>query len=132
MVLPPLPAPLPAPAADEQFCSLTTTGRHSRRPHTIEIWFVWHDGQVWLGTEPDGRADWVQNLRVDPSVLLRVGPTTYAATATARDELPSDAPVRAALAEKYQRSYGANPLLPWAIRALPVSITLDAVAPATS
>jgi deazaflavin-dependent oxidoreductase (nitroreductase family) len=118
---------VPPDAAGAQFCFLTTTGRRTGRPHTIEIWFVWHDERAWLLTEPDGRADWVANLRVAPEVQLRIATTTYAARAIARDALPPDAPVRARLAEKYQASYGATPLLPWATRALAVSISLDAV-----
>src|SRR5438477_6884125 len=60
--------------ADEQYCYLTTIGRRTGRPHTIEIWF---------GAEPGGRtiymlaggghnADWVKNIGAKPNVQARI------------------------------------------------------------
>jgi len=33
---------------DEDFCHLTTTGRNSGRPHTIEIWFALHGQTLYM------------------------------------------------------------------------------------
>ncbi len=33
---------------DEQFCYLTTTGRKTGRPHTIEIWFGFANDTFYL------------------------------------------------------------------------------------
>jgi nitroimidazol reductase NimA-like FMN-containing flavoprotein (pyridoxamine 5'-phosphate oxidase superfamily) len=31
-----------------EYCYITTTGRRTGRPHTIEIWFAWHDGRLYI------------------------------------------------------------------------------------
>ena len=38
----------PSAYADEEFCYLTTTGRRTGRPHTIEIWFAVDRGVVYM------------------------------------------------------------------------------------
>lgn len=50
----------PADLADEDFCYVTTTGRRSRAPHTIEIWFAVADDAVYLLSGGGDRADWVR------------------------------------------------------------------------
>lgn len=111
------------PWAAEPCCHLTTTGRRTGRPHTVEIWFAWWEGRAWLLTEPAGTADWVRNVRADGRVRLRVGAEEREAAAAVHDDLPADHPVRAALAAKYQASYGDRPLLLWARGALAVAVT---------
>ena len=56
-----------------EYCYLTTVGRVTGAPHTIENWFVAHHGGAWLFTESEGRTDWVCNVRREPGVLLEVG-----------------------------------------------------------
>jgi hypothetical protein len=107
--------------ADDAFCYVTTTGRRTGRPHTIEIWFVWWDGRVWLLTE--GTSDTVANLRADPACRLRVGERHWVAQGTPVDDLAADAEPRRILAAKYQASYGQQPLDGWAAGAVAVAIT---------
>ena len=57
----------------ERFLYLTTTGRVSKLPRTIEIWFVEHGGCFYIVAERRERAQWVQNLERDPAVRFRVG-----------------------------------------------------------
>lgn len=103
-----------------QYCYLTTVGRVSGRPHTIEIWFVVHEGSVWLLTEPDGGTDWVRNLRREPRVGLRLGAVESDARAEVVDVAP-DAPVRGALAGRYAGQ--GDDLDAWAAGALAVRVT---------
>ena len=105
-----------------QFCYLTTTGRVTGRPHTIEIWFVVHDGAAWLLTERSPETDWVRNLRRNAEVVLRVGDVEHRAVATVVDDLPADAEPRRMLAARYQESYGDEDLLGWAASALAVRV----------
>ena len=51
--------------AEHEYCYLTTIGRRTGGPHTIEIWFVVFNELIWLFTESDGRTDWV---RITPEV----------------------------------------------------------------
>jgi deazaflavin-dependent oxidoreductase (nitroreductase family) len=113
----------PSPfAAWEQdpYCYLTTVGRVSGRPHTIEIWFVVEAGSAWLLTEPDGGTDWVRNLRREPQVRLRVGAVEVDALAAVVD-LPAHADVRRALADRYRHT--DDDLDAWAAGALAVRVT---------
>ena len=52
------------------FCYLTTRGRRTGRPHTIEIWFVVIEASAYLMAGGRDRADWVRNLMADPAVSL--------------------------------------------------------------
>ena len=72
----------PGPSlAGEDYCYLTTTGRVSGKPHTIEIWFSLEAGVLYLLAGSRERADWVRNLRRAPSVQVRIRDVTYNATA---------------------------------------------------
>jgi deazaflavin-dependent oxidoreductase (nitroreductase family) len=59
--------------APERFLYLTTTGRVSGEPRTIEIWFVERRGRYYIIAERREKAQWVQNLERDPAVRFRVG-----------------------------------------------------------
>lgn len=64
----------PIPEAPEpQVCYLTTMGRRSVRPRTIEIWFVRDGDCIYLiSGEPD-RAQWIKNIEADADATVRVG-----------------------------------------------------------
>src|SRR6266480_2441781 len=66
---------------NEDFAYLTTTGRRSGRAHTVEIWFAFRDGRVYLLSGGGDRADWVRNLRKDPTVRVRIGTRSTSAKA---------------------------------------------------
>ena len=95
----------PRAHATERFCYLTTTGRVSGKPHTVEIWFAFPpdapDRTVYMMSGGRGRADWVKNLRRTPSVSIRIDGDTYQArarviepgTAEAGDQLTAHAGV---------------------------------------
>lgn len=60
---------------------MTTTGRRSGQPRTIEIWwFHFEDRFVVTGTP--GRRDWLANVRADPRVTIEVDEITLEATAS--------------------------------------------------
>src|SRR5712692_9865423 len=52
---------------------LTTTGRTSGQPRTVEIWFVAHQGGLYVLAEHHHQAHWVQNIKVDPRIHIRIG-----------------------------------------------------------
>ena len=57
---------------DEAYVYVTTTGRISGQPRTIEIWFVRHGDCIYLLAEHFDRAHWVKNIRKNPRVGLRL------------------------------------------------------------
>jgi hypothetical protein len=63
----------PADEPPEQFLYLTTIGRRSSLPREIEIWYAGLDGRYYLISELRERAQWVQNLLVEPRVGIRLG-----------------------------------------------------------
>lgn len=111
--------------ANERNGYLTTTGRRSGRPHTIEIWFAAHDGVVYLLSGGRLRADWIKNLRADPSVRFRVASQEFAGRAALVTDRGEDALARRLLATKYQNWHESEPLSDWARTATPMRIELE-------
>ena len=111
----------------EPFCYLTTAGRVSGRPHTIEIWFALRDRTLYLLSGGGDRSDWVRNLLRRPEVTVRLGRRDAAALAgrarvveagSDEDEL-----ARRLVVAKCQPTYGGD-LSGWRDSALPVAVDL--------
>lgn len=64
---------------------LTTIGRKSGQPRTIEIWFVAYQGRLYLNAEHGLKAHWVQNIQANPAVSVRVRTRTFRAHARVLD-----------------------------------------------
>ena len=107
--------------ADEEYCYLTTTGRVTGNPHTIEIWFAVHDDTLFLLSGGADEADWVRNLRADPVVTVRIAGEEYAARARLVADRAEDAAARRLLYEKYNPGYGGD-LANWRDNALPIAV----------
>jgi deazaflavin-dependent oxidoreductase (nitroreductase family) len=60
---------------------LTTTGRRSGQPRTVEIWWFRVDGRFVITGTP-GRRDWLANVLQDPRVTIHVGGQHIPATVT--------------------------------------------------
>jgi deazaflavin-dependent oxidoreductase (nitroreductase family) len=111
----------------QPFCYLTTAGRVSGRPHTIEIWFALHGRTLYVLSGGGDRSDWVRNLLAWPEVTVRIGRRDAAELAgrarvveagSEEDEL-----ARRLVAAKYQPTYGGD-LSGWRRSALPVAVDL--------
>jgi deazaflavin-dependent oxidoreductase (nitroreductase family) len=112
---------------DRPFCYLTTAGRVSGRPHTIEIWFALQGRTLYLLSGGGDRSDWVRNLTRHPEVTVRLGrrdaaerPGRARVVEPGSDE---DELARRLVAGKYQPAYGGD-LSGWRRSALPVAIDL--------
>jgi deazaflavin-dependent oxidoreductase (nitroreductase family) len=65
-------------AGDEhEYLYLTTRGRKTGHERRIEIWFTRRGRSHYLVAEHGLRAQWVQNLLVEPRVRWRVGTTAF-------------------------------------------------------
>ena len=116
----------PDPAlAGETYCYLTTTGRVTGKPHTIEIWFALEQGQLYLMSGGRGRSDWVRNLRRRPQVSVRIGSANFGGQAHIIAGADDDALARRQLLEKYRgRGWGGD-LSDWGRTSLPIAIDFE-------
>lgn len=106
----------------EEFCYVTTVGRRTGKPHTIEIWFAARNATLYILAGGGDRADFVQNLVADPSAVVKIGEHAYRGTGrivTERDELKI---ARELVPIKY--AHREDGLEEWAQTALPVAIDI--------
>lgn len=66
---------------EPQYLYLTTTGRRTRLPREIEIWYTQRSGRYYVISEQHDRAQWIRNLLADPRVRWRVGNVTFSGRA---------------------------------------------------
>jgi deazaflavin-dependent oxidoreductase (nitroreductase family) len=71
--------------AARQTIDITTTGRRSRQPKRIEIWWFRVDGRFIITGTP-GPRDWVANLRADPRLTVHAGGEDIPAVASFVDD----------------------------------------------
>jgi deazaflavin-dependent oxidoreductase (nitroreductase family) len=112
-----------AELADLDFCYVTTTGRRSGTPHTVEIWFALSGDRLFLLSGGGEGSDWVKNLRANPTVGLRLGDRDMICRARTIDDAEEDELAREALVQKYAPRYSGD-LEEWRRTALPVAIDL--------
>src|ERR1700736_4669505 len=114
--------------ADEDFCYLTTTGRVSGRPHTIEIWFALHGHTLYMLSGGMDRSDWVKNALRLSDVTIRMKARIIAGKARLVKDAEEDALARRLLFEKYEKS-SQDDLTEWSRTALPVAVDLLLTSP---
>ena len=86
--------------SSQKLIHLTTRGRRSGKPHTVEIWFAVRDGKVYLSHEGK-EADWMKNIKKNGQVYFRIEEKTFNGNATYLDEAEEAWVGKVALYEKY-------------------------------
>ena len=89
----------------EKLAYLTTIGRKSRKAHTVELWFAFADGKIYLSHEGT-YTDWMRNLAENSQVSIRIDKLTLKAEAVIVKVGSSLAVGKKSLYEKY---YGPAP-----------------------
>ena len=117
--------PGPVELAGESYCYLTTTGRRSGEPRTIEIWFALAGGVLYMLAGGGQRSHWVRNIQRDPAVRVRIGSSEFVGAGRLVPPGDEDALARKLLFEKYAPGY-RDDFTSWAREALPVAIDLAA------
>ena len=102
-----------------EYCYLTTRGRKTGNPHEIEIWFVIHEGSLYLMSGGMDGSDWVKNLLKEPRVTVRVDGQTFPALARVQNE-KDEKIIRNLMADKYKEREADGSLSDWAQTALVV------------
>jgi deazaflavin-dependent oxidoreductase (nitroreductase family) len=109
-----------------EFAHLTTRGRRSGRPHTVELWFAPVGSAVWFIAGGGTSSDWVANLVAEPAVRVRVGERTFAGRArTEAGDAGGAGEARRLLAARYQGWEEGRPLSDWAAHGLAVAVDLE-------
>ena len=109
--------------AQEDFCYLTTTGRISGRPHTIEIWFALHEQTLYLLSGGRDKSDWVKNALQTPTVQMKINNTILSGTARLITGTEEDTLARKIVFEKYV-SRSSDDLVDWSRTSLPIAIDI--------
>ena len=118
---------IPPALAPEPYCYLTTRGRRSGKPHTIEIWFGLGGDTLYMLSGGRERSDWVKNILKTSDVKVRIGRTTFAGRGRAVEpDSDEDTLARKLLVEKYAPGYSGS-LDNWGKTALPVAIDVSAI-----
>lgn len=107
----------------DDYCYLTTTGRRTGRPHRIEIWYATHGETLYLLSGAGRSSDWVQNLSVEPAVVVEVDGDSRSGHARIIEASDEAERARALVFTKYAPR-SASDLEGWRNRALPIAIDL--------
>jgi hypothetical protein len=107
---------------------LTTVGRVTGRPHTVEIWFAHRESTIYLLSGGGDRSDWVRNLLHTPAVLFQVAGGEYPGRGRTITDPGEDRLARDAVFAKYSVRYSGD-LSTWREMALPIAIDLDLPGP---
>ena len=110
--------------AQEDFCYLTTTGRITGRPHTVEIWFALQNSTLYILSGGLDRADWVKNSLRQPRVSIKIRDSIFEGQARQVQGKEEDALVRKLLFEKYSPT--DDDLEEWARTSLPMAFDITA------
>ena len=114
-----------AALAGEDYCYITTAGRVSGKPHTVEIWFGTAGDTIYVLAGARENADFVKNAKRDPAVHVRIGRTAFSARARIVTDADEDALARRLLLDKYvPPRYAGGDLSEWGRDALPVAFDL--------
>jgi deazaflavin-dependent oxidoreductase (nitroreductase family) len=70
----------------QQFLYLTTKGWKTGIQHRIEIWFVSYAGKYYVISERKEKADWVQNIVHNPTVMFTVNSKSFEGAARTVDK----------------------------------------------
>ncbi len=109
--------------AEEDFCYLTTTGRVSGRPHTIEIWFALNKQTLYMLSGGRDNSDWVKNALHIPAVQVKINSTILSGQARLVNSTEEDTLARKLVFEKYvPRS--SDDLVDWSHTSLPVVVDI--------
>lgn len=108
----------------ERTIDITTTGRHSGRPHRVEIWFHNVDGDIFITGTP-GRRDWYANLLAEPRLVFHLKESVTADLLARAEPIIEKGARRRTLSTITQRLGASQPLQDWVQRSPLVRIEFE-------
>jgi len=92
--------------ASQKFIHLTTAGRKTGKPRTVELWFALRGPRLYLSHEGEA-TDWMQNVKMNGKVEFEIGGKRFTGNARWLEDGTENAwEGKVALYEKY---YGKAP-----------------------
>jgi deazaflavin-dependent oxidoreductase (nitroreductase family) len=73
-----------ASVSSQKFIHLTTIGRKTRKPHTVELWFAVRGNSVYLSHEGK-ETHWMKNIKKNGSVSFEIGGKNFVGNARLLD-----------------------------------------------
>ncbi len=113
---------------DADYCYITTIGRVTGKPHTVEIWFALAGAALYVLAGGGEGADFVRNARKAPSVAVRIQTTQFRGNTRSVADDAEDARAREMLLQKYT-ARGNSDLEGWVRDALPLAFDLTPANP---
>jgi deazaflavin-dependent oxidoreductase (nitroreductase family) len=110
--------------ARDQTIDITTTGRKTRLPRRIEIWFHHLDGRLYITGLP-GRRDWYANLQANPDFIFHLKERAQADLPARARPIVAEAERRAILSRILQNLGGQRDLETWVADSPLVEVELD-------
>jgi len=87
--------------ASEKHIRLTTRGRKTGKPHTVELWFAVDNGKVYVSHEGK-ETDWMTNIKKNGEVSFEIGGKNFSGKARYLEDHTDEAQIaKVALYEKY-------------------------------
>jgi deazaflavin-dependent oxidoreductase (nitroreductase family) len=100
---------MPIPEFDalqhEKVLQLTTVGRKTGKPRTVEIWFIGYRGRIYVLAEHGLKAHWVRNIQANPDVIMQIGQSRFEARGHLLDDARDQREWQVA-ADVSRRKYG--------------------------
>jgi deazaflavin-dependent oxidoreductase (nitroreductase family) len=130
----PVSRELPPDVRREPYVWLTTVGRRTGEPRTVELWFGLDGRTVYFLAGGGERAHWVRNALARPDgVGVRLGATSYGGRARAPAVgSEEERNARRMLAAKYQGWREGSPLSRWAATSYCLAVDLDVEDPGSA
>ncbi len=85
-----------------QYIYLTTKGRKTGKPHTVQVWFAYSEGKIYLSHE-GAYTDWMKNLEKNEMVKGKIDTVNFGARAKIVGEGKEREQGKKALYEKYYK-----------------------------
>ena len=112
--------------AEEKYIYLTTRGRKTGKPHTVELWFAVAGKKVYLSHE-GAYTDWMENILKDSRVEFKIGKTQFNGTARiAKDGVEAFELGKRALYLKYYGKADQDKIDDWFSESTIVEISMQA------
>ncbi len=113
---------IPEEVGAQPYLWMTTTGRRTGKPRTVELWFGLDGRTVYMLAGGGEGANWVRNAQTTSKVRVRLGGRTYRGQARTPDPASEEvAAARQMLAAKYGVWSGGR----WARTAFCLAVDLE-------